>query len=129
MLHEPEAQGSLPRRDTTVRMPCTYQPRACRTCRVPWHSRLRRTEEAIGCCTEALEATAATAASASQPEHASFFHALLGESLAAASHPLRAARSFRRAAALQPYATHWLEPQTSRPNTLPPTPHRARTPD
>ena len=83
------------------------------------HSRLRRTEEAIGCCTEALEATAATAARASQPEHASFFHALLGESLAAASHPLRAARSFRRAAALQPYATHGSNPRPAEPTRYP----------
>ena len=32
MLHVPEAQGNLPR---TVRTPHKYQPRACRTYRVP----------------------------------------------------------------------------------------------
>ena len=34
-LYAPEAQGSLPQGATTVRTPYAYQPRACRTYRVP----------------------------------------------------------------------------------------------
>ena len=40
VLYVPEAQGSLPPgASTAVRTPYTYQPRACRTYRVPWHHR------------------------------------------------------------------------------------------
>ena len=35
MLYVPEAQGSLPWASRTVRTPYAYQPRACRTYRVP----------------------------------------------------------------------------------------------
>ena len=35
VLYVPKAQGSLPQRGTTARPGYAYQPRACRTCRVP----------------------------------------------------------------------------------------------
>jgi tetratricopeptide (TPR) repeat protein len=89
-----QVETAVPHYELAVSLLPSSVPAQQRLCQAL--SQLNRVDEAVTCCISALKAVQADG------HGEAFFHGLLGETLASASQPLKAARSFRRAAALHP---------------------------